>query len=550
MSTSGASPAAVAPRPGLGWPLSGALAVLAFGLLNVLVLQTSDQLIDDAFIFFRYVDNLLAGHGLTWNPGEERVEGYTSFLYTMLLAGPRALGAEPVLLATSLNVALFIGTVLLSLRMLVRAAGGWSASLLVAPALLATSSSLGESARSGMELMLFSFLLVLASHLHLHSSARPGARFAAGAVSGLLVLTRPEGILAYLVSALVSFREERGDRRAALTRELQRFLGLAAVIVPHLAWRIAYYHDVLPNTYYAKVGFALSNLWRGLGGFEQFLGTHRGAMCALALLAWAFAPATRVGGLFCAYLVAWLAYNGIFLGLPDWKAHYTVPVDVFALLLLGWSASTTLATVRVPAARSCRIAALVALVCLLAGNLERALANNQESRKGLRLTLVDAPTKSMISGCIAIGKKLREMASPGDSLATGACGAIPYYSGLITYDTLGLNDKHIARLPIEDPGAAPFGHEKGDGAYILSKQPTYLIMLPFPTPQPKRGFIGWSKTFSEIKDMPEFLRGYEFLSVELESGQYFNYFKRKSPAPRSGTSPPASTRGDDAARSR
>ena len=37
-------------------------------------------LTDDAFIAFRYVRNLLEGHGLVFNPGE-RVEGYSNFLW-------------------------------------------------------------------------------------------------------------------------------------------------------------------------------------------------------------------------------------------------------------------------------------------------------------------------------------------------------------------------------------------------------------------------------------------------------------------------------------
>ncbi|MCY3959730.1 MAG: hypothetical protein OXG65_15775, partial [Chloroflexi bacterium] len=39
---------------------------------------------DDAFISFRYVRNLLEGHGLVFNPGEY-VEGYTNFLWVLEL---------------------------------------------------------------------------------------------------------------------------------------------------------------------------------------------------------------------------------------------------------------------------------------------------------------------------------------------------------------------------------------------------------------------------------------------------------------------------------
>ena len=50
---------------------------------------------DDAFISFRYVRNLLEGHGLVFNPGEY-VEGYTNFLWILELAAIwRVLGIRP-----------------------------------------------------------------------------------------------------------------------------------------------------------------------------------------------------------------------------------------------------------------------------------------------------------------------------------------------------------------------------------------------------------------------------------------------------------------------
>ena len=47
----------------------GAAAAIAF--VNAVLVTPASQIIDDAFIFFRYADNFLAGHGLTWNPGGE-----------------------------------------------------------------------------------------------------------------------------------------------------------------------------------------------------------------------------------------------------------------------------------------------------------------------------------------------------------------------------------------------------------------------------------------------------------------------------------------------
>ena len=59
---------------------------------------------DDAYISFRYARNL-AEHGqLVFNVGE-RVEGFTNFLWTVLLAGGIKLGLSPVLTSRFLGIA-------------------------------------------------------------------------------------------------------------------------------------------------------------------------------------------------------------------------------------------------------------------------------------------------------------------------------------------------------------------------------------------------------------------------------------------------------------
>ena len=46
---------------------------------------------DDAYISYRYARNLADGVGLVWNPGEH-VEGYSNFLWVVILAGLNKLG--------------------------------------------------------------------------------------------------------------------------------------------------------------------------------------------------------------------------------------------------------------------------------------------------------------------------------------------------------------------------------------------------------------------------------------------------------------------------
>jgi arabinofuranosyltransferase len=524
----------------------GAAALAFLVLVNALVLSSSNLIDDDAFIFFRYVDNMLRGHGLTWNPAGEHVEGYSSFLYVMALAPFRAFGADPVAAAHAINIALFLATVLVAFRLVARAAGEGGPRVLVAPLLLATSAQLGAYSRNGMESMLFAGMLLLAVGAHVHRSARPRAAVVSGALFGLATLARPEGILVYAVCAVFSIAGNRRRGGALITREdWLTFAGLAAVLVPHLVWRVAYYGDVVPNTFHAKVGFSMRQIGRGVQGLLSFLGTFRGAVVALSVLAWVVAPRDRLRNLLGAILLTWVAYVTFFLGLPNWTLWYTMPVDLFSLMTLGWAITAMLGrplagsadriTRRAEpagapaAARPARgrTPVVAALFFLLLSNAAPGIIRNIQSHKGFRFSFTDPPNAAIVNQFITIGKRLREIARPDDTVAVGACGAIPYYSGLVTVDVLGLNDRHIARQPVAEPGSDAFGHERGDGRYVMSKRPTFMIPLPILTQSPNPNHAGFEKSFIEIFELPEFKSDYEFRNVEIQPGRYFNYYKRK-----------------------
>jgi len=91
-------------------PLIAVLAA-AYGLYHAIALA---WLCDDAFISFRYAQNLVSGHGLVFNVGE-RVEGYTNFLWTLLIAGGLSTGFSAEGTAQVLGVMFYLGTVVLLL---------------------------------------------------------------------------------------------------------------------------------------------------------------------------------------------------------------------------------------------------------------------------------------------------------------------------------------------------------------------------------------------------------------------------------------------------
>src|SRR5215831_15767966 len=71
------------------------LAAVAMTILAAVTVLLSRLTLDDAYITFRYARHLAEGYGLgAWNHTGEHVEGYSSLLWTLLIAGTGRLGAD------------------------------------------------------------------------------------------------------------------------------------------------------------------------------------------------------------------------------------------------------------------------------------------------------------------------------------------------------------------------------------------------------------------------------------------------------------------------
>ena len=69
----------------------------------------------------------------------------------------------------------------------------------------------------------------------------------------------------------------------------------------------------------------------------------------------------------------------------------------------------------------------------------------------------------------------RKYASPDETLASIAIGAISYYSELNSIDRLGVTDAQVAHTKMSHMGEGMSGHEKRNLGYVLSRKPTYFF---------------------------------------------------------------------------
>ena len=223
---------------------------------------------DDAFITYRYARNLARGNGLVFNPGE-RVEGYTNFLWTLMHVVPEKLGWSSPIFSQVIGIALMVATVAVTLRLARRLFSSQSFGFLVALTLLANMTFL-TYATGGLETMQQTLLVVSVAALLLPVAASVTdqlgmrrivmRRVGAGLCAGLAVLTRMDSVVLVTVWVLVyliaqwrldaSSSESRTKR--ILVAALQIGLPAAALVLPWFVWKLSYYGNLLPNTFFAK----------------------------------------------------------------------------------------------------------------------------------------------------------------------------------------------------------------------------------------------------------------------------------------------------------
>lgn len=444
----------------------------AVGLLGLALISWDLQpwTLDDAYISFRYAENFAAGHGLVYNPGE-RVEGYTTFLWVVLLGLGDLLGADVRILAKLLGALCAAATVLLLafahrvVPTLPRPAGA------LAAAWLGTCCVFSAWAMPGMEVPLVALLLLGTSLTAL--AERP---VLTGVLGALALMTRPDCIVVVGVWML----------HAAWRRRWRAPAVLAALYGPYFLGRWWYYGWLLPNTFYAKVGASEAQLERGLEYLSGF-----GSAAGLLVLP-AFFARRRPW-----LAVAWIAHLGFVVAVGgDVMPAFRFIATVLPLILLG--AGVALASLGTRGVWGA-LALGIALNAWQYGHHPDLEPRIRRGVVGLRGE--------------EVGLWLREHVDPDLVLATNTAGSVPYFSGLQTIDMLGLNDTHIAHVDMRRMGEGRAGHEKADGAYVFERAPD-IVQFGSARGREKPTF----RSDRELYRQPGFTERYQLVEVRLPSG--------------------------------
>ena len=408
---------------------------------------------DDAFISLRYAQQLADGNGLVYNAGEY-VEGYSNFVWTVLMAVPIRLGWDPVEFGHVVGVLCLGVTVLLTLRVARAALGSQLLANAAVVALMATVTFIAYGT-GGLETSLQTAMVMAVVVLLLPtwtSGELPTAARAVGVslLCAAALMTRMDSAVVLLVP--VGVVALRTLRRRAADGGVPRSLGvLAALVLPALVvlgswtlWRHSVYGQWLPNTATAKRSDPLS-LVRGVLYFAMF-GLLTGTAAFVPILCTAGRSLARVRpfGVLLATIGVWSLYV-LAVGADFMEFRFMVvvlplvAVVKVALLLRIRSTRWQLAVV---AALACSIP-LHTMVFRGAANVDSV---------GLLHETVGPGDESWRTLGRLLGEQLGS--NPGSNdvvIGVTPAGAIPFESHLTTIDMLGLTDPWTARHGVELP---------------------------------------------------------------------------------------------------
>jgi arabinofuranosyltransferase len=371
---------------------------------------------DDAYITFRYAENVAKGCGIVWNIGGPRTEGYTNFLLVLILLPFAFFHADLLLVSQLTGIVATILTALVIFKLVTSISGsdGWSFATALMYLLLPFTWA---NAFSGLETSLF--VLFVTSSFYYAVRKKWGVAFA---LISLSCLARPEGVLAGMILTLSIYWENKSDRAIAFRAMLIYFVLPMAL---YAVFKLFYFGDLLPNSFYIKTG----NGFHGIQNTKEFIRRN------VILIAFSVYALVR-------YRDRWKKFSPLLIWSCALILFYLWPEPLQGFYQrFDWPAVPALAILATLALsgkkwswRSCMILALVIA--------SQIVITFPRLRNEMQLATLEQGRQiyQELGGALCSLPDHERM-----TFAFQDAGAVPYYSEMKNIDLVGLNTTAIAK---------------------------------------------------------------------------------------------------------
>ncbi len=428
---------------------------------------------DDSYIFFRYAHHVVDGNGLQWNANGVPVEGFSSPLWVMWLA---VFGRwfDVVVVAKATGALCLMGALGELYRQSRNSIEGlWVLSLLMGVQYWSTS---------GLETPLYMWLLLVVVPLMQPNEGADEKVQWRWWCLGLLGLVRPESPAMVLLVLFVRWWQSRQmvhPNQSWLPNGIISTLSLS--VAPMLCWqlfRMLYYDDILPNTYWAK---ASGDLWVRIQSGWNYAGW---LLVPLLVGLWKSSVRPTYG----LPVALWLI---VLFGGGDWMWHHRLLVPVFALVILLVAESERWWRFGVYAWMS-----VYFMTPATVSNIVQSVWTQKS------LPIVEYQEGNLIEVSENLAQGIRSAYPKGSVIAVNHAGALPYF--LMEYefvDMSALNDRYLAKL-------SGNLHAKYDAEHVLSFKPDVVILNSFSDPKRESYKANYWVGETALFEHPDFSRTY------------------------------------------
>ncbi|MEK7483051.1 MAG: hypothetical protein AABZ60_01835, partial [Planctomycetota bacterium] len=403
---------------------------------------------------------------MVWNQNE-KTEGYTNFLWVLLIGLAFTCGLDPVFASYGIGLFCFCWTLFFNYQILMDwfQERKWA---LWGTLFLGSNYTFSCYATGGLETSLQMALQMILCWLYFRLRVSFSYRYLVlcSCVMTLSLWNRLDtGLFLILLIAGLQKQLQSGSTNHRIRNHLSLFLPITLFVGTWLTWKFFYYGNLLPNTFYIKFSSAVAQ-----GAYSLYLFFFSYGLFPFLLLGLfsisLWKTDFRMRFIF-AFMILWMLYL-IYIGGDFMEFRMMLPL----LPPLFWM---TLWNVRQPSFS--RPILQTIFVGILLGSLHHQLTfETHLRREGIdSISQLNSYVNEDQLNWTQIGKMLAYYFPDRDiRLATSAVGAIPYYSRLDTVDILGLNDPWIAHYG-DIWGNRP-GHQKHATLEYLKQREVHLLL--------------------------------------------------------------------------
>lgn len=443
-------------------------------------------LFDDMMVSMRYAKHLAQGHGLIWNITGERVEGFSNLLWTLYMSFLHLLPHTPQTISLYVQITGLL-IMILNLFLVHKILNFFTKDRMIIFFTLGITAFYFPLNNWGFilgtEVGVLTLIVTVCTYLTLRSIKNQRINFLIYILLGTATLVRMDALVPGII---IVFALALGLKKHKFKTFMIGTIVLGLFVITQEIFRILYYGEFLPNTYYLKI-YGYSPFWRIVRGI-YVLSNLMNWLLILPIAVYMFFTRNKYLLIFSALFLGQVVYS-VYVGGDAWETmggsnrYITIVMPIFfclfALSCQGIYKYLTKVTKKFSQAKAFALYIVFLVISFF------SFSTMGENMLTQTLLVTPPATKHENKNQVLLAHSISKITLENAKVGIVWAGITPYFAEREYVDLLGKNDKHIARgqakLFYNPPRFLEHvrliwpGHNKWDYNYAVMQKPDIFV---------------------------------------------------------------------------